>query len=310
MKNRHMKVLLGVAAAHVLGIGMLSMTGCKSQEIVRDRPYIPAPTETPALTPASINLPPAVMPEFKTEPVKYKVVSGDSFWKIARNYGVSKEELAAYNNMSLQKPLKIGTTLLIPPGGAPVSPEKLAAKSHGKEGAKGAPRPSDGTYTVVNGDSLWKIAAKYNLKTDALISANNLDPKKPLQIGQKLTIPEAGASVSSAPATKTAAPTAKKTEEPIAPVEPVKTGPSEEEKLLMELEGGAPSPTTTSPAPAMDMPAMTTGAFSEHPVSEGETVDDVASMYGLRADDIRKANPGISADGKLKAGTTIKIPEK
>ncbi|HBC88911.1 MAG TPA: hypothetical protein DCZ94_18365 [Lentisphaeria bacterium] len=300
-----MKVLLGVAAVHVIAIGMLSMTGCKSQEVLKDRPYIPAPSESPAidLSTTNIILPPTpVIPEIKTEPIKYKVVSGDSFWKISRSYGVSKEELAAYNNMSLQKPLKIGTTLMIPPGGAPVPPEKLAAYKSGKEGAKGAPRPSDGSYTVVNGDSLWKIANKYNVKTDALISANNLDPKKALQVGQKLTIPEAGAA---APA---GAPLKKPLESVTMPIEPAKpAGPSEEEKLLNELEGGAPSP---SAAPAMDMPAAPAGIFSDHPVSEGETVDDVAQMYGLRTDDIRNANPGIPADGKLKAGSTIKIPEK
>jgi len=305
-----MKVLLGAAA--VLSIGTLGLTGCKSQEVLKDRPYIPSPTDTPVVAPGELTTLPITpaIPEIKTEPIKYSVKSGDSFWKIARQYGVSKEELAAYNNMSLQKPLRIGVSLMIPPGGAPVSPEKLSAsKSGSKEGAKGAARPSGGSYTVGNGDSLWKIAAKYNIKTDALVAANNLDPKKPLQVGQKLVIPEAGAAAAMPKAAK-AAPAAGKAAEPAAaPVEePVKpAGPSEEEKLLNELEGNAPDTGTgmtsgTTAGMSMDM------TFDSYDVQEGDTVEDVAAMHGVRADDIRKANPGIPADGKLKAPMTLKIP--
>jgi len=310
-----MKVMLGIAAVQVVAIGALSLTGCKSQEVLKDRPYIPAPSEVPVTNLNTLPPTPAI-PEIKTEPIKYSVKSGDSFWKIAKQYGVSKEELAAYNNMSLQKPLKIGTSLMIPPGGALVSPEKLAAKS-AKEGSKGAARPADGSYTVGNGDSLWKIAAKYNIKTDALIAANNIDPKKPLQVGQKLVIPETGAAApaahaaaaTSAKGAAKAAPAGKAEPAAVAPVEPAKpAGPSEEELLLNELEGkstpGAAGMTSgTTAAPAADA-----AAYDSYDVQEGDTVEDVAAMHGVRADDIRKANPGIPADGKLKPPMTLKIP--
>jgi LysM repeat protein len=313
-----MAVLFGVAAVHVLAIGALSVTGgCKTQEVLKDRPYIPAPSDTPAIQPATPVAGPDVsaVPEIKTEPIKYTVKSGDSFWKIARDYGVSKEELAAYNKMPLQKPLKTGAILMIPPGGAPVSPEKLA--SHGKvaTGKAGATHPANGSYTVGSNDSLWKIAAKYNIKTDALAAANNIDPKKPLQVGQKLVIPETGANAvaakATAPATKVATPktAAKGADAGIAPVESVKAtaGPSEEEKLLNELEG---KPSSSNSAAGMNSGASSsTTTYAEHEVSDGDTVEDIAAMYGLRTDEIRKANPGLPADGKLKAPMTLKIPE-
>ncbi|MFZ2656203.1 MAG: LysM peptidoglycan-binding domain-containing protein [Victivallales bacterium] len=320
MKNKRMKVLLGVTA--VLAIGTLGLSGCKSQEVLKDRPYIPSPTDNPTVAPVSVTplLTPPALPEIKTEPIKYSVKSGDSFWKIARQYGVSKEELAAYNNMSLQKPLKVGVSLMIPPGGAPVSPEKLS--SHGKAapaGKEGAKHPSDGSYTVGNGDSIWKIAAKYNIKGDALVAANNLDPKKPLQVGQKLVIPEAGATAApaaaktahAAPAGK-AAPAAGKTTEPAAvpAAEPAKAaGPSEEEKLLNELEGGAPATGATGMTSGTTAgPVAEAVAFDTYEVQEGDTVEDVAAMHGVRADDVKKANPGLPADGKLKPPMSLKIP--
>ena len=314
-----MAVLFGVAAVHVLAIGTLSLTGgCKTQEVLKDRPYIPAPSDTPAIQPATPVAGPEVsaVPEIKTEPMKYTVKSGDSFWKIARDYGVSKEELAAYNKMSLQKPLKTGATLMIPPGGAPVSPDKLASHGKAAPGKAGATHPANGSYTVGSNDSLWKIAAKYNIKTDALAAANNIDPKKPLQVGQKLVIPEAGAT--HAVAAKTTAPGTKATttktatkgaDAGIAPVESVKAaaGPSEEEKLLNELEGKSPS---SSSAVSMNSGASSSATtYAEHEVSDGDTVEDIAAMYGLRTDEIRKANPGLPADGKLKAPMTLKIPE-
>ena len=312
MSKKRMAVLFGVAAVHVLAIGALSLTGgCKTQEVLKDRPYIPAPTETPAVQPVTPVIAEPVapaIPEMKIEPIKYTVKSNDSFWKIAKEYGVSKEELAAYNKLSLQKPLKVGAVLLIPPGGALVPPEKLAKKAASVNKSAAAPRPTDGTYVVGNNDSLWKVAAKYNIKTDALAAANNLDPKKPLQIGQKLVIPEAGAkATASAAATKGA----KGAPDAAAPAESVKAtvaGPSEEEKLLNELEGKA-TPSESS-APGMRTEASSPVAtYAEHEVSDGDTVEDIAAMYGLKSDDIRKANPGLPADGKLKTPMTLKIPE-
>lgn len=312
MSNKRIAVLFGVAAVHVLAIGALSITGgCKTQEVLKDRPYIPAPTDTPApqpVTPVAVEPATPAIPEIKTAPLKHTVKSGDSFWKIAREYGVSKEELAAYNKMPLQKPLKTGATLLIPPGGAPVSPEKLAAQA---KSAPGKASPAGGTYTVKNNDALWKIAAKYNIKTDALAAANNIDPKKPLQVGQKLVIPAAGhaaATTAAADKAKVTAPkaAAKAPDAGVAPSEPVKpaAGPSEEEKLLNELQG---KPAPSSPAGvSASAPAAT---YAEHEVSEGDTVEDIAAMYGLKTDDIRKANPGLPADGKLKTPMTLKIPE-
>ncbi len=311
MSKKRIVGLFGIAAVQVLAIGAFSLIGgCKTQEVLKDRPYIPAPTEAPPVavqptTPPVIEPIAPAIPDIKIEPLKYTVKSNDSFWKIATEYGVSKEELAAYNKMSLQKPLKVGAVLMIPPGGAPVPAAKLASmKKAAPVKAAVAPRPTDGTYVVGNNDSLWKVAAKYNIKTDALVAANNLDPKKPLQVGQKLVIPEAGAK-----ATATASATAKGVD--AAPAESVKAtaGPSEEEKLLNELEGKA---TPSSPAPSQGISpeaSSSSVSYTEHEVSDGDTVEDIAAMYGLKAADIRKANPGLPVDGKLKTSMTLKIPE-
>ncbi len=49
-------------------------------------------------------------------------------------------------------------------------------------------------YTIKSGDSLSKIAVKYNTTTTALMKANRLSSAEKIRIGQKLTIPGKGTS--------------------------------------------------------------------------------------------------------------------
>jgi len=53
-----------------------------------------------------------------------------------------------------------------------------------------SPQPPSGTvHTVVAGDTLWKIAQKYNTTIAAIVNVNNINPYNYLRIGQKLNIP-------------------------------------------------------------------------------------------------------------------------
>ena len=49
--------------------------------------------------------------------------------------------------------------------------------------------PNTAEYTVVSGDTLWEIAAKFNTTISEIVTLNNLDPNKYLYIGQKLKVP-------------------------------------------------------------------------------------------------------------------------
>lgn len=59
------------------------------------------------------------------------------------------------------------------------------------------PRPADGTYTVGAGDTLYDIAARYEVTVAAILAANDLGSRTIIQIGQELRIPEPGSSGSS-----------------------------------------------------------------------------------------------------------------
>ena len=87
---------------------------------------------------------------------------------IAKNYGVSVDEIKKLNDLSSNN-LTIGQELLIP-------------------GLSSGSVPGVNVYTVVKGDSLYKIANLYGVSVDELKSANNLTSSV-ISIGQQLVIP-------------------------------------------------------------------------------------------------------------------------
>jgi len=50
-------------------------------------------------------------------------------------------------------------------------------------------RPVESNYTVVEGDTLERIAQRYGTTVDALVGMNNLRDRNSLRVGQKLIIP-------------------------------------------------------------------------------------------------------------------------
>ena len=96
----------------------------------------------------------------------YVVVSGDSLYKIANQFNTTVDEIKQLNNLTTNT-LSIGQILKIP---------NLVNENYQ-------------TYTVVAGDSLYKIANRFNTTVNALIELNNLTSSA-LSIGQTLLIPK------------------------------------------------------------------------------------------------------------------------
>ncbi|WP_420230449.1 LysM peptidoglycan-binding domain-containing protein [Psychrobacter sp. ER1] len=93
----------------------------------------------------------------------YKVKSGDGLIALARQFGISVEDLAATNDLATNAQLQRGQTLKVPK--ATVS------------------------YTVGSGDSLIGLARKYGVSTQELADMNNIAADTMLQRGQRLTVP-------------------------------------------------------------------------------------------------------------------------
>ncbi|MEH7122484.1 LysM peptidoglycan-binding domain-containing protein [Bacillus sp. JJ1773] len=97
----------------------------------------------------------------------YKVQSGDTLWKISQKFGTTIDAIVAANKLDPAKHLFIGQSLEIPEKSPVIKPV---------------------IHTVQSGDTLWKIAQKYSTSVDTIVKANQLDPAKYLEIGQKLII--------------------------------------------------------------------------------------------------------------------------
>ena len=105
----------------------------------------------------------------------YVVQSGDSLWSVARRYGVTVADLAQWNSMSPQDILGIGRELVVwsdSPVFVPTANQRIRRV----------------TYTVRQGDSLYRISTQFRVSVADLLQWNNLSPERYLQPGQQLIL--------------------------------------------------------------------------------------------------------------------------
>lgn len=139
----------------------------------------------PPAEPAKLEPMENTTPAPQAESTEYKVKAGDNLSKIAKLHGVSLNELLEVNNLSKNSIIRVGQSIKIPAGGKPVEESKspLAASSN----------VSTTGYVVQKGDSLSKIAIKFNTSVRKIMELNGLKSTN-IRIGQKIKLPEAKAS--------------------------------------------------------------------------------------------------------------------
>ena len=166
------------------------------------------------------------------------------------------------------------------------------------------------TYVVKKGDNWGTIARKLHVKSAALAEANKLKVTDTLHVGQKLAVPAAtakaeksakGVKEAAAPEADAATTDAAKATAPAA----AKTGEQSADEIIKSIPDEAPKSLDKI---SSDLGGQTVKTKSVE-VQEDTTVDQFAAKNGVKADDIRKNNPEINADGKLKKGDIVTIPE-
>ena len=158
----------------------------------------------------------------------YMVKAGDTLTRIASSLGVAIPELERVNGMTEKSVLQVGQILKVPAkmmsqavsdvstqAGKIVESVQLApaavagavtsvtsattALTGAAPTAVAAPVENQGPsteYTVVRGDSPYKIAKKFKIMPDQLMKANGITDPKKIQIGQQLKIPTSAAAAS------------------------------------------------------------------------------------------------------------------
>lgn len=107
--------------------------------------------------------------------LEYVVKSGDSLWSIGNSLNVSSKEIARWNGFAPKDTIRPGQTLVI-------------WLKQDKNNAPLKPTTRKVAYQVRKGDSLARIASKFDIRVKDIVSWNQVNPKKYLQPGDRLTL--------------------------------------------------------------------------------------------------------------------------
>lgn len=144
-------------------------------------PYTPTPStvytpSTPGTTVASgsaYSHPAGAYPSVDVNATFHQVAPGDTLYNIAKRYGVSQDNIRAWNNLP-DDTVKLGTNLR-------VKPTSASGASYGNTSS------ATGSYRVVSGDTLYSIAQRHGMTVSQLRAVNNLQDEN-LRVGQTLRV--------------------------------------------------------------------------------------------------------------------------
>lgn len=133
---------------------------------------------TPATTPTKTYQPqPPASPTTSAQSSGQHVVQGgDTLYSVAKLYGYTPADIAAWNDMLPPYNVAIGQILIVSPP-ASLSPSSYQTKSNDKEGY----------YTVVAGDTLFSISKRHGCTVADLKAWNSL-PSEEVSVGQLLRV--------------------------------------------------------------------------------------------------------------------------
>jgi LysM repeat protein len=134
----------------------------------------------------------------------YTVQAGDYPYLLVDRFGITLDDLIAVNEWSSANDFPgPGTVILIPPGAKSVDAVAAAATETATEPTSDSATEgsvatipdagdncSQGTYTIVEGDYLGKVASKFDVTVDALNAANASTPGySSFYVGLEIVIP-------------------------------------------------------------------------------------------------------------------------
>jgi len=152
-----------------------SVNNLRGTRIVAGKPLL---IPRPGLNASSSGLIAAALPgNLPPTPTSYRVKRGDSLWRIAQSFDLRSRDIASWNGIALDSMLHPGQLLIL-------HPTSLLAAAEGKNSED----ERTVSYSVARGDSLDRIARRFNVTVGNLAAWNNLDPNALIFPGQKIRV--------------------------------------------------------------------------------------------------------------------------
>jgi membrane-bound lytic murein transglycosylase D len=147
---------------------IMALNGLKSRNFIRAGWKLKIPTRKTYASLRKTSLP-VPRSKVKGSLIEYVVRKGDSLWRIANRFGTTTKAIQSVNQLN-NTHLRIGQVLMIPKGLTAL--KKMKTK----------------TYTVLEGDSPYIIARKYQMSLSDFLRLNHLTPRSTIFPGQVLLV--------------------------------------------------------------------------------------------------------------------------
>lgn len=277
----------------------------------------------------------------KIETTNYKVKAGESIGSLAKRYNLSNEQLATLNKLSPTGTLYLGQSIKVPLHAAIEADEKQDKPTSSRTSK--STKQDTVSYSVKSGDTLSKIASRYNLSNEELAKLNKISATSMVIVGQKLNVPDIDVAdeapeqpssyvVQSGDTLTRVAAKFDMTPQQLAEINGLKANASlmrgASLSLVAETSAQASgksgssksaSSKTTSPrekdkAVEADVEEISVikGSGSDdsesYSVKRGESLNSIAAKYNLTAAELAKLNQ-ISAKTKVQAGQSLNVPK-
>lgn len=271
------------ATAHLTGrYATDTRYGSKLNQIIEENNLTQYDMIREGTTPVVTN-PPAEAVTPPSNGKTYRVVAGDTYWSLAKRFGVTVAALQSANNATNSN-LLIGMTLNIPVAGAEqggnetTTPEveTPVTPTQPEDNKTETPTTSSNVYIVKSGDTFWSISKKYGT-TVANLYALNGTTSSALRVGQAIKVPGQ------------ADPTTKPEEN------------NANQNNNNNSNNGNNNQNNNTPTPTPTQPTANT-----YTVKAGDTYWALAQRFGTTVASLQQLNGTTSSN--LSVGQSLKVP--
>ena len=262
--------------------------------------------------------------EDKVPWVEHEVKRGQTIAKLAREYNISRQEIAEANGLpSVRARLKNGSIIRIPVDKI-LYAEKQKAEDEAITSADTKPIPQlrndkqNAIYHVVrSGESFYSIAGKYGINMTKLRNLNNIPfDDDNLKIGQRLLISENKDTENIAEKSDSDNKLIRhkvKSGESLHSISENYNIPADEIKKTNNLKSDkiliGQMLVIEVPSGNNSLTASASEKTTTHVVKNGESLGLIAGKYGVRENDLKKWNPDKIDGETIFAGSTLIVHE-